>query len=151
MSRTLPSSRFLTRRASRGLTGVSCLHRYLSAFNVPHISTLTSDQGRCTSSLPHGTSLFLPRIASLAHIKGSVRRCIQVTGATPPPPCASRQRSLLSVFLFSRCTVSHRSSDIHVLLEAENELTRGRNRYLELFTVARNRRASLASFIVMFM
>ncbi|KAH9983617.1 hypothetical protein BJV74DRAFT_849720 [Russula compacta] len=40
---------------------------------------------------------------------------------------------------------------IHVLLEAEKELTRGRNRYLELFTVPRNRRASLASFVVMFM
>ncbi|KAI9452476.1 hypothetical protein BJY52DRAFT_1403480 [Lactarius psammicola] len=40
---------------------------------------------------------------------------------------------------------------IHVLLEAEKELTRGRNRYLELFTVPRNRRATLGSFIVMFM
>ncbi|KAH9961498.1 hypothetical protein BC827DRAFT_1131587 [Russula dissimulans] len=40
---------------------------------------------------------------------------------------------------------------IHVLLEAEKELTRGRNRYLELFTVPRNRRAALASFTVMFM
>jgi hypothetical protein len=43
------------------------------------------------------------------------------------------------------------SQDIHVLLEAEKELTRGRNRYVELFTVPRNRRATLASFIVMFM
>jgi sugar porter (SP) family MFS transporter len=40
---------------------------------------------------------------------------------------------------------------IHVLLEAEKELSRGRNRYLELFTIPRNRRATLASFIVMFM
>ncbi|KAH9023578.1 hypothetical protein EDB83DRAFT_2508214 [Lactarius deliciosus] len=40
---------------------------------------------------------------------------------------------------------------IHVLLEAEKELTRGRNRYLELFTIPRNRRATLGSFIVMFM
>ncbi|KAH9983618.1 hypothetical protein BJV74DRAFT_776813 [Russula compacta] len=40
---------------------------------------------------------------------------------------------------------------IHVLLEAEKELTRGRNRYLELFTIPRNRRASLASFVVMIM
>ncbi|KAI0062831.1 hypothetical protein BV25DRAFT_469992 [Artomyces pyxidatus] len=40
---------------------------------------------------------------------------------------------------------------IHVLLEAEAELTRGRNRYLELFTIPRNRRAALGSFIVMFM
>ncbi|KAH9170952.1 hypothetical protein EDB89DRAFT_2071406 [Lactarius sanguifluus] len=34
---------------------------------------------------------------------------------------------------------------IHVLLEAEKELTRGRNRYLELFTIPRNRRATLGS------
>ncbi|KAI9456302.1 MFS sugar transporter [Russula earlei] len=40
---------------------------------------------------------------------------------------------------------------IHVLLEAEKELTHGKNRYLELFTVPRNRRASLASFVVMYM
>ncbi|KAH9967661.1 hypothetical protein BGW80DRAFT_1340738 [Lactifluus volemus] len=40
---------------------------------------------------------------------------------------------------------------IHVLLEAEKELTRGRNRYVELFTVPRNRRATQASFVVMFM
>jgi len=40
---------------------------------------------------------------------------------------------------------------IHVLLEAEKELTHGRNRYLELFTVPRNRRATLASSIVMIM
>ncbi|TDL17272.1 hypothetical protein BD410DRAFT_794428 [Rickenella mellea] len=40
---------------------------------------------------------------------------------------------------------------IHVLLEAERTLTRGRNRYAELFTVPRNRRAAVAAFIVMFM
>jgi sugar porter (SP) family MFS transporter len=40
---------------------------------------------------------------------------------------------------------------IHVLLETEKELTRGRSRYLELFTIPRNRRAALGSFIVMFM
>ncbi|KAH8995274.1 MFS sugar transporter [Lactarius hatsudake] len=40
---------------------------------------------------------------------------------------------------------------IYVLLEAEKELTRGRNRYLELFTIPRNRRAALGSFIVLFM
>ncbi|KDQ57679.1 hypothetical protein JAAARDRAFT_178048 [Jaapia argillacea MUCL 33604] len=40
---------------------------------------------------------------------------------------------------------------IHVQLEAEAEITRGRNRLFELFTVPRNRRAALASFIVMFM
>ncbi|KAI0075386.1 hypothetical protein K474DRAFT_1664337 [Panus rudis PR-1116 ss-1] len=40
---------------------------------------------------------------------------------------------------------------IHVLLEAEKEIESGRNRFLELFTVPRNRRALLASTIVMFM
>ena len=42
-------------------------------------------------------------------------------------------------------------SDIHVQLEAEAETFEGRNRFIELFTVPRNRRATLASFIVMFM
>ncbi|KZV69324.1 hypothetical protein PENSPDRAFT_483999 [Peniophora sp. CONT] len=40
---------------------------------------------------------------------------------------------------------------IHVFLEAEKEISSGRNRFLELFTVPRNRRATLASSIVMFM
>ena len=40
---------------------------------------------------------------------------------------------------------------IHVLLEAEKEIQTGRNLFLELFTVPRNRRATLASGIVMFM
>ncbi|KAJ3966059.1 hypothetical protein EV361DRAFT_936808 [Lentinula raphanica] len=40
---------------------------------------------------------------------------------------------------------------IHVLLEAEKGIMLNRNRFLELFTVPRNRRATLASFIVMFM
>ncbi|THV06802.1 hypothetical protein K435DRAFT_644602 [Dendrothele bispora CBS 962.96] len=40
---------------------------------------------------------------------------------------------------------------IHVLLEAEKGISADRNRFLELFTVPRNRRAALASFIVMFM
>ncbi|KAK7472875.1 hypothetical protein VKT23_000983 [Stygiomarasmius scandens] len=40
---------------------------------------------------------------------------------------------------------------IHVLLEAEKGISANRNRFLELFTVPRNRRATLASFIVMFM
>jgi len=40
---------------------------------------------------------------------------------------------------------------IYVLLEAENEISRNHNRALELFTVPRNARASLASGIVMFM
>ncbi|AOW07345.1 and other transporter-domain-containing protein [Yarrowia lipolytica] len=39
----------------------------------------------------------------------------------------------------------------HVLLLEEEELKRGKNRFFELFTVPRNRRASWASFIVMFM
>ncbi|KAJ3759665.1 hypothetical protein EV360DRAFT_81916 [Lentinula raphanica] len=38
---------------------------------------------------------------------------------------------------------------IHVLLEAEKGIMLNRNRFLELFTVPRNRRATLASFIVM--
>ncbi|RPD63661.1 MFS sugar transporter [Lentinus tigrinus ALCF2SS1-6] len=40
---------------------------------------------------------------------------------------------------------------IHVLLEAEKEIQTGRNLFLEMFTVPRNRRAALASGIVMFM
>ena len=37
------------------------------------------------------------------------------------------------------------------MLQAENEISVGRNRFIELFTVPRNRRATLASFTVMFM
>ncbi|KAH9940403.1 MFS sugar transporter [Epithele typhae] len=40
---------------------------------------------------------------------------------------------------------------IHVQLEAEKEIQQGRNLFRELFTVPRNRRATLASTIVMFM
>ncbi|KAG6813695.1 hypothetical protein H0H92_008543 [Tricholoma furcatifolium] len=40
---------------------------------------------------------------------------------------------------------------MHVLIEAERDVQKGRSRFLELFTVPRNRRATLASFIVMFM
>lgn len=43
------------------------------------------------------------------------------------------------------------SADMNVLLEAENEMQRHGSRFFELFTVPRNRRATLASFIVMFM
>jgi Sugar (and other) transporter len=43
------------------------------------------------------------------------------------------------------------TKDIHVLLEEEKLVTRNRNLALELFTVPRNRRAALASFIVMYM
>ncbi|KAJ7769957.1 hypothetical protein B0H16DRAFT_1516921 [Mycena metata] len=39
---------------------------------------------------------------------------------------------------------------IHVLLEAEKEVTTGRNRLWEMVSVARNRNAAVASFIVMF-
>ncbi|EKM80826.1 hypothetical protein AGABI1DRAFT_119397 [Agaricus bisporus var. burnettii JB137-S8] len=39
---------------------------------------------------------------------------------------------------------------MNVLLEAENEMQRHGSRFFELFTVPRNRRATLASFIVMF-
>ena len=37
------------------------------------------------------------------------------------------------------------------MLEAEKDISSGRNRFIELFTVPRNRRAALASTIVMFM
>ncbi|KAI0035865.1 hypothetical protein K488DRAFT_42360 [Vararia minispora EC-137] len=40
---------------------------------------------------------------------------------------------------------------IHVYIEAEKEIDSGHNRFFELFTVPRNRRATLASSIVMFM
>ncbi|THH30437.1 hypothetical protein EUX98_g3739 [Antrodiella citrinella] len=40
---------------------------------------------------------------------------------------------------------------IHTLLETEKGISEGRNRFIELFTVPRNRRAALASGIVMFM
>ncbi|KAI6102837.1 hypothetical protein F5141DRAFT_1050511 [Pisolithus sp. B1] len=39
---------------------------------------------------------------------------------------------------------------IHILLEAENEMKKGRNRVVEMFTIPRNRNAALASWIVMF-
>lgn len=38
---------------------------------------------------------------------------------------------------------------IHVLLDAEREVQQKRNRYIEIFTIPRNRRALQASFIVM--
>jgi hypothetical protein len=41
--------------------------------------------------------------------------------------------------------------DIHVFVEAEKEIDTGHYRFFELFTVPRNRRATLASLIVMFM
>jgi hypothetical protein len=39
---------------------------------------------------------------------------------------------------------------IHVLLEAEKEIVSGRNRLIEMWSIARNRNAAIASFIVMF-
>ena len=43
-------------------------------------------------------------------------------------------------------------TDIHVLLQAEEQVNKStRNKFFELFTVPRNRRATLASSIVMFM
>ncbi len=42
-------------------------------------------------------------------------------------------------------------SDIHVLLEVEKEFESNRPAIVQLFSVPRNRRAALASFIVMFM
>ncbi|KAI5985030.1 hypothetical protein EDD15DRAFT_2390220 [Pisolithus albus] len=39
---------------------------------------------------------------------------------------------------------------IHILLEAENEMKKGRNRVVEMFTIPRNRNAAIASWIVMF-
>jgi len=45
----------------------------------------------------------------------------------------------------------YRDTDMHVLIEAEKDMDRKGNKFFELFTVPRNRRAALASFIVMFM
>jgi hypothetical protein len=109
------------------------------------------NKGWYARTLPNGTSLFLPRITALAHLKGSIRGCVRVAKASPPPSRTGCSGSLLSVALSSHRTIPNASPDIHVLLEAEAELSRGRNRYLELFTIPRNRRATLASFIVMFM
>ena len=67
------------------------------------------------------------------------------------PVQAARDLYCQSLFPLIVAQISNTSPDIHVLLEAEAELTRGRNRYLELFTIPRNRRATLASFIVMYM
>jgi hypothetical protein len=41
--------------------------------------------------------------------------------------------------------------DMNVLLEIEKESERHGSKFLELFTIPRNRRATLASFIVMFL
>ncbi|KAF8836196.1 hypothetical protein BDN67DRAFT_958317 [Paxillus ammoniavirescens] len=51
---------------------------------------------------------------------------------------------------FSRVQAARDLYYIHVLLEAENEMKKGRNRFVEMFTIPRNRNAALASWIVMF-
>ncbi|KAG1733548.1 hypothetical protein EDB19DRAFT_1929079 [Suillus lakei] len=51
---------------------------------------------------------------------------------------------------FSRVQAARDLYYIHVLLEAENEIKRGRNSVVEMFTIPRNRNAALASWIVMF-
>ncbi|KAG6325923.1 hypothetical protein ID866_13166, partial [Astraeus odoratus] len=51
---------------------------------------------------------------------------------------------------FSRVQAARDLYYIHVLLEAENEMKKGRKRFLEMFTIPRNRNAILASLIVMF-
>ncbi|KAI6118445.1 hypothetical protein F5141DRAFT_619625 [Pisolithus sp. B1] len=51
---------------------------------------------------------------------------------------------------FSRVQAARDLYYIHVLLEAENEMKKGRNRLVEMFTIPRNRNAALASWIVMF-
>ncbi|KAG2065877.1 hypothetical protein BDR04DRAFT_1234315 [Suillus decipiens] len=51
---------------------------------------------------------------------------------------------------FSRVQAARDLYYIHVLLEAENEMKKGRNRVIEMFTIPRNRHAALASWVVMF-
>ena len=61
-------------------------------------------------------------------------------------PCDRRAEPQSLKLIFTFCT------DIHVLLEAEREASKKTpNKFLELFVVPRNRRATLASSIVMFM
>ena len=51
-----------------------------------------------------------------------------------------------------RICSSLRGTDIHVLLEAEKEVNKKtRSKFLELFTVPRNRRAMQASSLLVFM
>ncbi|KIJ61769.1 hypothetical protein HYDPIDRAFT_95845 [Hydnomerulius pinastri MD-312] len=51
---------------------------------------------------------------------------------------------------FSRVQAARDLYYIHVLLEAENEMKKGRNRFVEMFTIPRNRNAAIASWVVMF-
>ncbi|KAJ7828749.1 hypothetical protein B0H14DRAFT_3718427 [Mycena olivaceomarginata] len=56
----------------------------------------------------------------------------------------------LSRLRFSSVQAARDLYYIHVLLEAENEVASGRNRLWEMWSIARNRNAAIASFIVMF-
>lgn len=56
----------------------------------------------------------------------------------------------ITVLCLAQSHVVH-GADIHVLLDAEHHISSGRNRFVELFTVPRNRRALVASTILMFL
>jgi len=55
------------------------------------------------------------------------------------------------IWLFALSADLYHDIDMHVLIEAEKDMERKSNKFFELFTVPRNRRAAFASFIVMFM
>nr|SIP56073.1 putative sugar porter [Yarrowia phangngaensis] len=83
--------------------------------------------------------------------------CIQV-GACPESPRWHLSRG--EIRKAYECMRIIRHSDVqaardtfyaHILLMEEQSIKRGKNRFVELFTVPRNRRAAWASFIVMFM
>ena len=88
----------------------------------------------------------------MADEQGKVRGCISEFGEVAFGPLARSARLVLYVLPAHGLYISltDLNLDIHVLLEAESSLNR-RNRALELFTIPRNRRASQAAFIVMFM
>ncbi|KAJ7136496.1 hypothetical protein C8R43DRAFT_1020410 [Mycena crocata] len=56
----------------------------------------------------------------------------------------------LSRLRFSKVQAARDLYYIHVLLEAEKEVVSGRHRLWEMWSIARNRNAAIASFIVMF-
>ncbi|KAG5362849.1 Arabinose-proton symporter [Yarrowia sp. B02] len=83
--------------------------------------------------------------------------CVQVLGCPESPRWHLARGEISKAY---ECMRVIRNSDVqaardlfyaHVLLLEEQELKRGKNRFFELFTVPRNRRASWAAFIVMFM